>query len=670
MIGQNIKSAFSNGVAIPSLIIILGVTVFCGVFPDRASETLNVIQHYIVENLGWTYIILFAIYIIFIIFLAVSKLGNIRLGSDYTKPRYSFFTWTAMLFAAGMGIGLMFFGVAETISHYANPAIQGLDQTHRAKYAQAFSFLHWGFHGWAVYGLVALALAYFRYRYKLPLAIRSGFYPLLKERIHGRIGDVIDIFALCSTVFGIGTTLGYGVLQINAGLQSVGLVTEVSFTHQALITCVFIFLALMSTISGLDKGVKLLSQINMLLAIALLVFILSIGPTRYIIGTFSEGIGFYLSKLAEMTFNTYAYEPESQKWFASWTIFYWAWWIAWAPFVGLFIARISKGRTIREFVLGVVFIPSLFNFFWMTTFGSSAVWIDQHQAAGGLSDLADQVELLLFSFFEYLPMTGLLKGIALVMIVVFFVTSADSGIMVISSIASGGREKQPRWLNIFWGGLLLVLSLSMLRSGGLPAVQTLTLITALPFGIILAVLCYCLWLALRTDVLFRDSELPYGSLAWRGEFWRQRLKKILSFRRFEEVDAFLDSAVAEAFRELHDEFVVHGIEAHINRGVTGKGSCIEIIIPYDRLKNFTYGVFAEPRDISERFATEENAPAIAAEQVYVPLTYFNDGRVGYDIQYLTKDEIIADVLREYGRFIDIVSNENTEILVMDSGRPT
>lgn len=663
LFGEN--STFYKGVTIPGLIIIIGVTAFCGLFPDTSTALLANIQTYVVTHFGWAYVILFSIYIFFLVFLAASNLGNIRLGSDYTKPKYSFATWIAMLFAAGMGIGLMFFGVAETISHYSNPPIAGMTMMERAKNAQLNCFFHWGIHGWAVYGLVALALAYFRYRYKLPLAIRSAFYPILKDKIYGRIGDCIDVFALCSTVFGLTTTLGYGVLQLNGGLKSAGVINDVNFGYQAILIVIAMGLAVASTISGLDKGVKRLSQLNMILGFILMMFVLLAGPTQYIMAAFSEGLGAYLSNFLELTFNTYAYEPEAQQWFSDWTVIYWAWWISWSPFVGLFIAGISKGRTIREFIVGVTCIPTIFIFLWMSTFGNSAVWFDQQQAAGALSGLSNQVELLLFSFFEYLPFSGILKGLAMVMIIVFFITSADSGILVINSIASGGNSKGKRWQNAFWGVLLILLAMSLLRSGGLKALQTLTLISALPFGIILVMVCFCLWKALTTDMLYRDSDIVHGSAAWQGERWREKLRKMLSFSKLKEIDTFLENDVAWAFDEFKNELHKSDIVATINQGKTPKKSFIELVIPYDKLQSFTYGVFSERKRLPDYFVEEENAPDVSKDRIYIPLTYFNDGRTGYDIQYLTKEEILADILREYGRFLEVTSNESAELLAID-----
>ncbi|MFV0419820.1 MAG: BCCT family transporter [Dysgonomonas sp.] len=659
---NSFRTTFTKSVALPGLIVILIISLYCGIFPSQANDILNVIKAYFFSNLSWIYVLLVTIFILFLIIIALSKLGNIKLGADNAKPKYNFFSWIAMLFAAGMGIGLMYFGVAETISHYANPAIG--DTIKRAKEAQLYTFFHWGIHAWAIYAVMGLILAYFAYRYKLPLAIRSGLYPLLKDKINGPIGNIVDTFALCSTFFGIATTLGFGVVQLNAGLTSIGLLSESNFTFQAIIVVVVMAIAVTSTLTGLDKGVKKLSELNLSLAFILMAFILIMGPTIYILGTLSEGVGYYISNFTNLTFNTFAYEAESLDWFSGWTIMYWAWWISWAPFVGLFIARISKGRTIREYIIAVLLIPSLFNFLWMTVFGSSAVWLDKHVVDGSLSALSNNPDILLFRFFEEFPLTSVLNILAILMIAVFFVTSADSGILVMNSIASGDKRNTPKWQNIFWGILLAILSLVMLRSGGLGALQTMTLISALPFGLIMLLLCFCLWKALRIDHLFHSTELPYGSIAWNGSMWKERLNRIITFSQKKDIRSFLSNTVNGAFEEIKEELFKNNIVADIITGAK-KDLSIELLIRHDKIRSFRYGVIAESQTLSDYIIQEENAPDIETGTTYVPITYFNDGRSGNNIQYMTKNEIIVDILREYERFISLISDDKNELLVVE-----
>lgn len=659
---NKIKTTFSKNVAIPGLVVILFVSIFCGLFPTKAAQILNDIKGYFFENLSWVYVIMVTLFIIFLIIVAMSKLGNIRLGADNSKPKYSFFSWIAMLFAAGMGIGLMYFGVAETISHYANPAVA--DTVQRAKEAQLYTFFHWGIHAWAIYAVMGLILAYFAYRYNLPLAIRSGLYPLLKDKINGPIGNIVDVFALCSTFFGIATTLGFGVVQLNAGLVSIGIVKESNFLFQAIIVIVVMMIAVGSTLSGLDKGVKRLSELNLTLAFLLMIFVLIMGPTIYILSTFSEGIGYYISNLSKLTFNTFAYEQEGVNWFSNWTILYWAWWISWAPFVGLFIARISKGRTIREYIVAVLLVPSLFNFMWMTVFGSSAVWFDKFSVSGALSKLSDNPDILLFEFFNQFPLPSVLSFLAILMIAVFFVTSADSGILVMNCIASDAKKQIPKWQNIFWGVLLIILSLALLRSGGLASLQTMTLISSLPFGLIMLVLCFCLWKGLRLDYLFHSTNPPYGSESWTGKNWKQRLNRMFSFSEKKDVRYFINNIVKTAFEDIQKELESKGIHADIQDGKR-KNYSLELVIRHDLIRNFKYGVAAQKQNLADYFINEENTPDFDNDTTYVPVTYFTDGRSGNNIQYMTKEEIIVDVLKEYERFITLISDDKNELITVE-----
>ncbi|WP_028896580.1 BCCT family transporter [Prevotella sp. HUN102] len=661
---KDIKTTFTRNVTVPGLLVLLVLSLACALFPERMNEALNAVQSVIYTKLSWTYILIVSFFVVFLFTLAFSKIGTIRLGADNSSPQYSFFSWIAMLFAAGMGIGLMYFGVAEPMSHYVNPALPGTLQP--AKDAQLATFFHWGLHAWAIFAVAGLILAYFSFRYKLPLAIRSGLYPILKDRINGPIGDVVDIFALVSTFFGIATSLGFGVVQLNAGLVHLGIFSESSYLFQCIIITVVSAVAIFSAVAGVNKGVKKLSEINLGLAVLLMIFVLLLGPTTFLMSAFSEGVGNYIGRLPSLTFNTFAFESDSREWFTSWTVMYWAWWISWAPFVGLFIARISKGRTIREYILAVLFVPSVFIFLWMTVCGNGAIYIDQHTANGALSALAGNPDVLLFTFFEQFPLAKPLCVLAVMMIAVFFVTSADSGILVMNSIASGNRPNAPKWQNAFWGVLLAVIAMALLRTGGLKSLQTMTLISALPFGLIMLLLCFCLLKALRTDRLYHSSRIPYGSRNWDGSHWHERLDQILTFSKRQDVKRFFAEKVRPAFEELRRELSERGIDAQIHQGKRGPLS-LELLIPHDQIWNFRYGVAAEVQTISNYLIDDDNTPEIDDKKQYLPVTYFSDGRTGNDIQYLTKQEIIADVLREYERYISLVADENKAIMFVDKG---
>ena len=656
------NSTFTRNVAFPGIIVLVLLSLLSALFPVKVNSWLTFVQSFIYKNLSWVYILLVSFFVIFLLTVAFSKLGNIRLGADNSEPQYGFFSWIAMLFAAGMGIGLMYFGVSEPMSHYVYPALPSI--VNKAKDAQLATFFHWGIHGWSIFALAGLILAYFSYRYKLPLSIRSGLYPILKERIYGPIGDVVDVFALVSTFFGITTSMGFGVQQVNAGLVHLGILNGSSFLFQCVIVAVFCALAVLSAVAGVNKGVRRLSELNLGTAILLLVFVLLLGPTTFLLSAFSEGIGNYIESFASLTFNTFAFEKAGRGWFTSWTVMFWAWWISWAPFVGLFIARISKGRTIREYILAVMLVPSLFIFLWMTVFGNGAIWIDRNVVHGALSALVRQPDILLFSFFESFPFAKGLCTLALVMIAIFFVTSADSGILVMNSISTGNNPHSPKWQNAFWGLLMAVITMTLVYAGGLNSLQTMTLISALPFGLILLILCFCLLKALRTDEFYNSTHLPYGSRNWDGAHWRKRLEQIVTFSQKEDIRRFFREKVEPAFKELRTELEKYGIQSDIIKGKNGPLS-IEISVPHEHIRNFRYGVTAEKRLLSDYLVDEDNTPDAENGTQYIPVTYYSDGRTGNDIQYLSKDEIIADVLREYGRYISSISDNRNAMVFVD-----
>lgn len=656
-----IKTSLKKGVTVPSLIFILGVSLTAIFFPKVTEGLLNRIQNFIFVNLNWIYIWAVTIFVIFLIYLMFSKYGKIRLGRNDSKPEHSFFSWISMLFAAGMGIGLMYFGVAEPMQHYASDVFGLHGYVNQEKNAQLYSFFHWGIHAWAIYAIIGLSLSYFAYRYRLPLSLRSGFYPLLKDKIYGKWGDAIDVFALCSTFFGITTTLGFGVVQINSGLNTLNIVPDTSFIYQVLIVAVLVSLSITSAVTGVDKGIKILSRINITIVISLLLFVLLVGPTVYLISSFTEGLGNYITNFFSLTFGTHVYEPESLPWFYDWTILYWAWWISWSPYVGLFIAKISKGRTIREFIAAVLIIPSVFNFFWMTVFGNSAIWFDRNKADGMLSALSSDPDALMFRFLEYLPLSTVASFTVVLIIVIFFVTSADSGIFVMNNIATKNAKVSPKWQVFLWGILLALVSLFLLNAGGLDALQSMTLITALPFSLIMLMFMVSLVKALTIDGNYYDRSFSETAIPWSGGFWKERLKRIVSYKNRPSVDHYIETTVKPAFTELQQEFANNGIETKLN---TYKDPTkIEIEIQYDIVNNFVYGVKNESKLLSDYLLNEENHPDIEESKTYFPKAYFGDSREGYDIHYFTKNELISDVLKHYDRFLAIISEERNEMFI-------
>ena len=444
----NANSPLNKHVFISASLAIILLLAFAVISPSTADEVFKALQATIVKNGSWFYVLSVAVILVSVIYLGFSRYGNIRLGPDHAQPDYSLPTWLSMLFAAGMGIGLMFFGVAEPVMHYLAPPTADPQTTEAVKEAMKTTFFHWGFHAWAIYAVVALILAYFSFRHNLPLTMRSALYPIIGDRIYGWTGHAVDIFAVISTIFGVATSLGLGAAQINSGLNYL-LGIEVSSFHQILLMMGIIAVAIVSVVSGLDKGIRRLSEANMILAIALLVFVLLLGATVFLLKAYLQNTGAYLSDIVRNTFNLFTYAKND--WIGGWTIFYWGWWIAWAPFVGLFIARISRGRTIREFVLGVLLIPTAFTLFWMTVFGNTAIDFITSSQHPGLSNMVnDDVSAALFLFLEYFPMTEVLSAVAIMMVVIFFVTSCDSGAMVVDMLCSTGLWALVSWPQFCW----------------------------------------------------------------------------------------------------------------------------------------------------------------------------------------------------------------------------
>ena len=651
--------------------LVIGATLFFVVLlvamiliaPEQTQTLLNAAKSGIFANFSWFYVLAFSVFLGFLVILSVSSLGNIKLGNDEEEPEFGFLSWLAMLFAAGMGVGLMFFGVAEPLTHYLSDITTGTAE-HKQQEALLHTLFHWGIHAWAVYGTIALALAYFGFRYKLPLALRSCFYPLLKERINGKLGDLIDIMALLATLFGVITTLGFGASQLGAGLHQLGWISENSFSLQVVVIAVVMSLAIFSAISGVGKGVKILSELNLTLAFCLLIFVLVTGPTLYLLSAFSDNIGTYLSNLVQLSFKTYVYEQEHTGWFSGWTILYWAWWCSWAPFVGLFIARISKGRTIREFIFGVLVIPSMFGILWFTVFGNTAIWLNDGEAAGTLGQMISSPETLLFKFLDYLPLSGVTGLVSLVVISLFFITSADSGIYVLNNIAS--RDKSltaPRWQAVMWGVLMSVVSIVLMQSGGLANLQAMTLLVELPFAMLMLLMCFSLWKGLNADKKYFDTKVNPTSIFWTGDKWKERLEQMMNQTQEKDILRFLKHTVLPAMRELRQELIgKYELSVQINTLFEQDDPAVELVIQKELMRDFMYGVKSIGREVSEQLINDDNLPHIQHSMTYEPYTYFFDGRVGYDVQYMDQDELIADMLKHYERYLSLLDDVGQELM--------
>ena len=462
----------------------------------QMKEVFDAVRAAITDRAGWLFVGAVNIYLAIVVYLLMSRYGSIRLGGANAEPEFSTWGWLAMLFSAGMGIGLVFWSVAEPIYHFSVPPWGEPKTPAAAELAMGITFFHWGLHAWGLYALMALGLAYFAFNRGLPLTIRSVFYPLLGERIHGWIGNLIDILAAVATLFGLATSLGLGAQQVNAGLDYLFSIGQGSM-QQILLIMGITLMATVSVVLGLDKGIRRLSQFNMVAALALLLFVFIAGPSLHLLDAFVQNVGVYLTNLPKLSLWTEAYRRGT--WQHGWTIFYWAWWIAWAPFVGIFVARISRGRTIRQFLLCVLLVPSLMTFLWLTVFGNSALFSELYGGGGVVEAVNANVATALFVLLDTFPWAALTSALSVVVITVFFVTSSDSASLVVDIITAGGHPDPPAVQRIFWAVTEGVVAAVLLVGGGLGALQTGVISTGLPFALVLLLVGFSLVRGLKDD---------------------------------------------------------------------------------------------------------------------------------------------------------------------------
>ncbi|MET3576386.1 BCCT family transporter [Bhargavaea ullalensis] len=487
---KKISNVFWIAVALVILAVGYG-TIAPASFEGVTSRMTN----FITSAFGWYYLLIVTGIVLFCLVLIISPVGRIRLGKTDERPEYSTISWFAMLFSAGMGIGLVFWGAAEPLSHFAIDTATEEPGTREAFLeAMRFTFFHWGIHAWAIYGVVALSLAYFQFRRGYPGLISATLRPLFGDRVDGPLGTVIDVLAVFATVFGVATTLGFGAIQINGGLSYLFDI-PISLPVQTTIIAIVTVLFMISAWSGLNKGIKYLSNANMVLAVLLLILVLAVGPTLLIMNMFTDSIGSYIQNLPRMSFRSAPLNSEQRDWINGWTIFYWAWWLSWSPFVGIFIARVSRGRTIRQFLVGVLILPALLSFFWFSVFGSTA--IDVQQKGADLTGLL--TEETLFAVFHQLPLTWVTSIVALILIATFFITSADSATFVLGMQTTHGSLTPPAGVKLTWGVLQAVIAVILLYANGLTALQNSLIIAALPFSFVILLMMVSLYKALSEE---------------------------------------------------------------------------------------------------------------------------------------------------------------------------
>jgi len=637
-------------VFIPAVIVTLLLVIGTISNPELAGEVFSSTLAFITTNFGWFYMLSVAFFLVFIVGIAMTPWGSIKLGPDHAEPQYSFPAWFAMLFSAGYGIALLFFGVAEPVLHYASPPAGAAETVDAAKQAMQIAFFHWGFHIWAIYGLTGLVLAYFSFRHGLPLSMRSALYPIIGERIYGPIGHVVDVFAILGTLFGIATTLGLSVTQINAGINYLWPSIPISINVQIIAIAIITGLAICSVVAGLDKGVKNLSLLNMILAIGLMLFVFLVGPTIFILETFLQNTGSYLNNIIERTFNLQAYSRSD--WIGNWTLFIFGWTIAWSPFVGLFIAKISRGRTIRQFVFGVMFVPTIFTFLWFSVFGDTALHMIMVEGYTSLiSDVQADNAIALFKLFELLPMTSIASFLAVVLIITFFVTSSDSGSLVIDSLAAGGALHTPVWQRVFWASIEGVVASALLLAGGLSALQTMTIASALPFAIIMMIAALGMWRALvieghhETSLQSHMQGSRLASNAGPG-LWKKRLAGMVSFPSREEVDGFMNTTVLKAMRRVQRELSGQEWAAEVHTDEAHSRLYLEVI--KDDQVDFIYEIRAVGYAMPA-FALTEGPEA--DEQYYRAEVFLRRGGQHYDVYGYDQADIISDILDQFEKYL-------------------
>jgi choline/glycine/proline betaine transport protein len=515
-------------------------------FRSSAEAIFTTVQTGIAATAGWFYVLVMNVFIVVILYFAFSRFGSIRLGGVHAEKEFGDFAWMAMLFSAGMGIGLMFFSVAEPVFHFGTvpPFFDGVETGTAAAgdAALATTFFHWGLHPWAVYALVGLGLAFFSFNRGLPLTFRSIFWPLLGERIYGWPGHVIDVLSVMATLFGLSTSLGIGVQQVNAGLAMLsGQFLPAAVPQTVLVQIALIgFITAIATLSvaaGLDGGVRRLSEVNLYMMLLLLGLMLVVGPTLFLLATFVSGIGAYVGVLPSLSFWTET--AGGTGWQSGWTVFYWGWWISWSPFVGMFIARISKGRTVRQFVLAVLLLPSLFSFFWMSTFGGSALFVELETSGSLVAAVNADVATAMFEMFAFFPLTVLMSVLGVVLVITFFVTSSDSGSLVVDHLTSGGKHDVPKTQRIFWAVTEGAVAAVLLVGGGLGALQTASIATGLPFAFVLLLMCYTVYLGLDREYEILQSD---EFAAWIERIEQEREESIV----FVDEDALRDLGAGDS----------------------------------------------------------------------------------------------------------------------------
>lgn len=646
-----------------SATLILAVGLSAIIWPTQTERYIGVVVTWISDWFGAYYFIAAAAFLVFVIGVAMSRAGRIKLGPEQSKPQFGLFTWAAMLFAAGIGTDLMFFSVAEPASQYLAPPVGDGGTVEAARMAIVWTLFHYGIIGWGMYALMGMAIAYFAYRRNMPLSIRSVLHPLFGDRVWGKLGDAVDIAAVLGTIFGLATTLGIGVEMLNRGLSTL-IGVPIGVGAQVALLALAVVMATLSVVSGVQRGVRRLSELNVVLALALILFLLVTGKTTFLLNGLVMNIGDYVSRLPGMTLNTYAFVAPTD-WMNAWTLFFWAWWVAWAPFVGLFLARISRGRTIRQFVVGTLTIPFVFVLLWVSIFGNSALDYIRNGGTEGaafgdaaMNDPASGIYALL----EQFPAAPATIGLAIFIGLLFYVTSADSGALVLSNLTSKlhrAGDDGPVWLRIFWAAATGLLTMGMLIAGGISTLQSGTIIMGLPFSLVMFGVMFALYKVLRTEGQKFDTlrtALP-SSLSGRighagtagAPGWRQRLMRLVSFPDRRHVLRFIDKTVRPALTEVSAALEEQDITTSCTESPVGDSGlpALTLTVEHGDEAPFTYTLWPQTHPTPTfRMNTSDQGDTYFRVEVLLA-----EGTQGYDVTDYAKEQLIADVLDQYERHL-------------------
>ncbi|MGH3434618.1 MAG: choline BCCT transporter BetT [Thermocrispum sp.] len=648
-------------VFIGTAVMVLAVSLWAIITPTGAGSAIGTVVGWIADGFGWYYFLAATVFLVFVVFIAASRYGKVKLGPQHSTPDYSLFAWASMFFAAGIGVDLIFFSVAGPVTHYLAPPEGAPETIEAARQGVVWTLFHYGITGWAMYALMGMALAYFSFRHRLPLAVRSALYPLIGKRIYGRAGDTVDLAAMLGTIFGVAVSLGIGVVQLNYGLNLLFGLPEGVGVQIGLIA-VAVGMATVSAVAGVDKGIRRVSELNVVLAILLMLYVTIFENPIQVLNGLIMNIGDYVSRFPSMTLNTFAYDPPTE-WLNDWTLFFWAWWIAWAPFVGVFLARISRGRTIRQFVAATLVVPFLFTLAFLSVFGNAALRLIRggDEEFGQLA--VNAPEQGFFALLGEYPGLTFTAGLVTLVGLLLYVTSADSAALVMANLSS--HLKTPLtdgapWLRIFWAAATGLLTLAMLLAGGIDALTSATIVMGLPFSFVMFVIMWGLYKALRAERHREDAMLTSlpsylserTSIEPRGvhRSWRQRLARVMAYPGEQAARAFVADVCRPAVTEVAEELREQEAAATMTSGRADEANIdyVELSVPMGGEDDFVYRI--TPRKApTPTFALNR----VSGEDTYVRFeVVLTDGGQGYDVMGYTTEQLIGDILDQYERHLE------------------